>query len=193
MSGNGMGSSTNVSSSSSVRNSVFHNSLSQAESGNVQNNYVLADISNRGLNYIKPDIAKSKTVTSPKKNLATEVNAETLAVVANNLSMMKFDESPVKKSPEKAFLDNLEKYLLGREPDAQPKTENARASNSLNENISSTSPAKASSCVAISSSRNNTLSMSSSSTQPASKPEDKRTNKLYSEVNVLPKFENGKL
>lgn len=99
--------------------------LDTGTSSNVtQTNYVLGDISNRGLNYgVKPEIAKSKSVTSPKKNVATAVNAEAVAVVANNLAMMKFDEPQTqKKSPEKAFLENLEKYLLTKDYDVKNET-----------------------------------------------------------------------
>lgn len=97
---------------------------SYSSSNVAQTNYVLGDISNRGLNYgVKPEIAKSKSVTSPKKNVATAVNAEAVAVVANNLAMMKFDEpQALKKSPEKAFLENLEKYLLTKDYDVKNTT-----------------------------------------------------------------------
>lgn len=94
---------------------------SYSSSNVTHTNYVLGDISNRGLNYgVKPEIVKSKSVTSPKKNVATAVNAEAVAIVANNLTMMKFDEpQALKKSPEKAFLENLEKYLLTKDYDVK--------------------------------------------------------------------------
>ncbi|XP_066249305.1 activated Cdc42 kinase Ack isoform X2 [Euwallacea similis] len=97
-----------------VRNSAVYSSNRTVPRTETQ--YVLNDISNRGANYIlKSDIAKSTTVKSPKKNVATGVNAEAVAAVANNLAMMKFEETSPRKSSEKAFLENLEKYLLTKD------------------------------------------------------------------------------
>lgn len=52
-----------------------------------QTQFVQGDIANRDSH-----VARSKTVTSPKKGVATEVNAEILAAVASNLTSMKLND-----------------------------------------------------------------------------------------------------
>ncbi|XP_076251384.1 activated Cdc42 kinase isoform X1 [Rhynchophorus ferrugineus] len=58
--------------------------------GNSQQFFVHGDITNRDSSQLT-NIAKSKTVVSPRKNVATEVNAHTVAAVANNLSLMNLE------------------------------------------------------------------------------------------------------
>lgn len=123
---------TNTQTDTVVQNLSSHNNLNTVSSSscmqnftssntqNVPKSYIQSDITNRCLNYNNLDVAVSKSVVNPQKDVAVALETSDLTAGIQEIKL----ESPTEKKVDKKFLADLEKYLLG------PSTNNTNNTNS---------------------------------------------------------------